>query len=132
MRKLALSLAFTLGLCPLIHAQDFPRAEVFGGYSYLNFETNGLTTSRQNANGWEAGVSVNFTKMFGVEADVNGYYKGYDIDLSVIDPSFGVVHADLSDYSYLAGPRVKFGPVFVHGLLGGDLLALNAHLVGAR
>jgi hypothetical protein len=53
--------------------QDFPKAEVYGGYSYVNIDTNGLT-SRQNANGWEAAVSGNFNKWFAVEGDVSGYY----------------------------------------------------------
>ena len=59
---------------------DQPRADLYGGYSYVNIDTNGLT-SRQNANGWEASVSGNFNKWFAVEGDVRGYYKSYSISL---------------------------------------------------
>jgi hypothetical protein len=89
------------------------RAELFGGYSYLNIDTNGLTASRQNANGWEASVSGNFNKWFAAEADVAGYYKTYG----------GV---SVTDYSYDAGPRINFKPVFVHALIGGDHLTGSA------
>src|ERR1700691_3659321 len=53
---------------------QYSRADLFAGYSYVNIDTNGLT-SRQNANGWEAAVSGNFNKWFAVEGDVSGYYK---------------------------------------------------------
>ena len=56
------------------------RADLFGGYSYVNIDTNGLT-SRQNANGWEASISGNFNRWFAVEGDVSGYYKTYSVDL---------------------------------------------------
>jgi hypothetical protein len=37
-------------LCSALHAQDFPRIEVSGGYSYLSADTNDLS-DRQSANG---------------------------------------------------------------------------------
>ena len=92
------------------------RADLFGGYSYLNIDTNGLT-SRQSANGWEASVSGNFNKWFAAEADVAGYYKTYDI----LGVSVGV-----HDYSYGAGPRINFKQLFVHALIGGDHLSAGA------
>jgi hypothetical protein len=36
---------------------------------------------------------------------------------------------DVHDYSYLAGPRVNFRPVFVHALIGGDHLTGSALLL---
>jgi hypothetical protein len=93
---------------PVCLSQDFPKAEVYGGGSYLNLDTNGLT-SRQNAGGWETAVDGNFTRNFGVEFDVSGHYKTVD-------------NISISDYAYLAGPRVNFRPFFVHALLGGDHL----------
>src|SRR5271170_3013495 len=92
------------------------RADMFGGYSYLNIDTNGLS-SRQNANGWESSISGNFNKWFAAEAAVSGYYKNYDV--------LGVGVA-VTDYSYLAGPRVNFKPLFVHALVGGDHLSGSA------
>lgn len=103
-------------------SQDVPKAEVFGGYSYLNIDTNGLS-SRQSANGWEASLSGNLNKWFAVEFDGSGYYKHYPVDLSIF--GLGSTSVKVTDYSYLAGPRINFGPLFVHGLLGGD------HLTGS-
>ncbi len=92
------------------------RADLFGGYSYLNIDTNG-PTSRQNANGWEASISGNFNRWFAAEADVAGYYKSYDIE---------GVNVSVSDYSYGAGPRINFRQLFVHALIGGDHLSGGA------
>src|ERR1700722_6816093 len=78
------------------------RADLFGGYSYVNIDTNGLT-SRQNANGWGASVSGNFNEWFAVEGDVSGYYKSYSISLADV----GSATAKVSDYSFAAGPRIN-------------------------
>lgn len=100
----------------LAFGQD-SKADLFGGYSYLSIDTNGLTTSRQNANGWETSISGNFNKWFAVEGAVSGYYKSYDV--------LGV-NVNVQDYSYVAGPRLNFKPFFVHALLGGDHLSAGA------
>jgi hypothetical protein len=104
-----------------------PAAEVFVGYSYLNFNTNGFTNSRQSANGWEASVSGNFNQWFALELDVSGYYKNYSYYAgnAIGLPSF-ITIAYYRDYSYLAGPRFNYGPVFVHALFGGDRLSGSA------
>src|SRR5450759_633624 len=108
-RAFLLLCLFAFGIAAF--AQDYPRAEVFGGYSYVNIDTNGLTL-RQNANGWEAAVSGNFNKWFAVEGDVSGYYKSYGINLESPSSScvyFGACAATLkiTDYSYAAGPRIN-------------------------
>src|SRR6266852_3972493 len=115
MRLICASLLVCFIASGLCLAQD-SRADVFGGYSYLNLDTNGLS-SRQNANGWEASVSGNFNKWFAAEADVSGYYKNYDV--------LGV-NVAVRDYSYVAGPRINFKPMFVHALVGGDHLTGGA------
>ena len=103
-------------------AQDY-KGEVHGGYSYLNIDTNGLT-SRQSANGWEAGASGNFNKWFGVEFSGAGYYKTYNVDLGPL--GFGTIGIKVRDYSYEAGPRLNYKMVFVHAMLGGDHLSGSA------
>ena len=99
------------------------RADLFGGYSYVNIDTNGLT-SRQNANGWEASVSGNFNKWFAVEGDVSGYYKTYSVNLKSLD--LGILDVKVTDYSYAGGPRINLRPVFIHALFGGDHLTGSA------
>jgi hypothetical protein len=54
-----------------VFAQDFPKAEIFGGYSYASMP---LLSSRDNANGWNASATVNLFKWFGLTSDFNGLY----------------------------------------------------------
>jgi opacity protein-like surface antigen len=113
MRKLSGLAFFVLLLNCLAFAQVKPRAEVYGGYSYLNIDTNGLTSSRQSANGWEAAVAVNFNKWAAVEGDVAGYYKNDILGTGV----------NASDYTFTGGPRLNYRPAFIHALFGGDHLS---------
>lgn len=123
MRVGAFTLVLGLLCCGSAFAQDEPQVEVFGGYSYLNFDTNGLL-GRQSANGWEASVAGNFNRRFALEGSVAGYYKTYSVDSAVL--GLGTVDVKFHDYSYLAGPRINFRPVFVHALFGGDHLSISA------
>jgi hypothetical protein len=106
---------FCFVVSSLTFGQD-SRADLFGGYSYLNIDTNGLS-SRQSANGWEVSVSGNFNKWFAVEDIVSGYYKSYVVNLAG-----STVDLKVSDYIYAAGPRINLKPVFIHALFGGDHL----------
>lgn len=85
-------------------AQDFPKAEVFGGYQY----------SRQNStnlNGWNGSLTGNYNQWFGLTGDFSGAYH-----------SEGGV--DFRSYTYTFGPTLasrsneKFTP-FGHALFGG-------------
>lgn len=112
------------------------RADLYGGYSYVNIDTNGLT-SRQGANGWQAAVSVNFNKWVAVEGDVSGYYKTYTVsltssstDCTFFGACYSTATAKVTDYSYAAGPRINFKPVFIHALFGGDHLTGTASVSG--
>ena len=112
---------------PRLFEPATPEAEIFFGYSYLNFDTSGLTNSRQNANGWEASVSGNFNNWFALELDVSGHYKNYNYYTgnALGLPSLVTV-SYYRDYSYVAGPRFNYGPIFVHALFGGDHLSGSA------
>ena len=103
----------SLSKSQLQNAPQIPIVEIFGGYSYLNFDPNELFSSRQSAHGWEASVSANLYQWFALEFDVSGYYKSYGV-------------LDYSSYSYVAGPRFNFKPGYVHVLIGGDNLTASA------
>jgi Outer membrane protein beta-barrel domain/PDZ domain len=123
MKNVSLFLVSIVLACSWALAQDFPRAEVYGGYSYLNIDTNNLSP-RQSANGWEASVAGNFTKWFAAEADVSGYYKNYSVDLTSL--GLGTLNVKVTDYSYAGGPRINLRPAFIHALFGGDHLTGSA------
>jgi hypothetical protein len=99
---------------PLV-AQDNPKAEVFGGYqyTYLGGDFSKLTPDNKgiNANGWDASLTGNINKHFGVTGDFSGAYK-----------SISGVSGHM--YTYGGGPVVaadfggKINP-FVHVLVGG-------------
>jgi opacity protein-like surface antigen len=109
---------------PSLRAQDEPRLNVFGGYSYANVDTNGLTASRQSANGWEASLSGDFNRWLAAEGDLSGYYKTYSFLVS----GFGLpaLSANVNDFAVMGGPRVNLQPAFFHVLLGFDRLTGSA------
>ncbi|HKP45117.1 MAG TPA: outer membrane beta-barrel protein [Pyrinomonadaceae bacterium] len=84
-------------------AQDVPKAEVFGGYSRAG----------GNFNGWNASVTGNLNKQFGIVADFSGHY-GSELDGSIL------VKQDA--HSFLFGPRFSFRgkrlTPFVYALIG--------------
>jgi hypothetical protein len=104
MRKfLTLTVLVLLGSL-LVAAQDFPKAEVFGGYQY----------SRQNStnlNGWNASLTGNFNRWLGLTSDFSGAYHSEG----------GIA---FRSYTYTFGPSIasrnfeRFTP-FAHALFGG-------------
>ena len=67
-------------------AQEVPKAEVFGGYSWAG----------GNFHGWNASLTGNVNKWFGVVADFSGHY-GNEVD--------GVIRINEDAHSFLFGPR---------------------------
>jgi outer membrane protein with beta-barrel domain len=94
-------------------AEDFPRADVSVGYSFLRLGGTGGTSQ----NGASASIAGNVNSWFGVVGDVGGYHSS----------PFG---ASLNTYSFLFGPRFslrsKRVTPFVQVLFGGARLAAGA------
>ena len=91
-----------------------PRLEAFGGLSYLNAGTTGLT-SRQNVVGFEGSVAVNLNTWIAGEANFGGYYK----TITIVNVGKFAFH----DYTAMAGPRLNMHKVFFHVLGGIDHLS---------
>jgi len=72
MRALSL-LAGLLCVTVVAAAQDVPRAEIFAGYSYGNFN---VLTNRSSLNGWNATATINIYHWFGLTTDFGGLYGG--------------------------------------------------------
>lgn len=114
MRKICLCscLLFILAPAAALAQQDYPRGEVFFGYSYFR-----AIAEEQNLNGWEGSITGNLTSWFGIEGDFAGQYGTLK--------QFGfIIRGDhISQYTFMGGPRLSLrtGIVtpFVHALIGG-------------
>jgi len=120
-KKCALILFALLCASVPSRAQDNPRLEVFGGYSYGQLNPGGRLVAQTNPggkhfglSGWHAAAQTRVYKDLGFVVDFAGYAGTSDVELA----------AEHSRYnSYLAGPQFnfrKFGHsnLFVHGLVG--------------
>jgi hypothetical protein len=107
MRKLLLLVAVLFVSAIPASAQDYPSAEIFGGYAYVNAD---VVLDRDSLNGFGLSFAGNLGPRFGLVAEFGGYYG----DLEGLD---------LSAYTYLFGPRVNArgdkATGFAHILLGG-------------
>ena len=70
-------------------AQEYPRTELFGGYS---FRTQG---DMNLANGWDASAAANLNRWFGAVGDISGYYR---TDMGTKQ----------RNYNFLFGPKVSY------------------------
>jgi hypothetical protein len=101
-RTFALAIMLLLGsLAALAQDKETPKAELFGGYSYLR-----VNPTATNASGWEASLNYNINHWFGVKADFDGHYccDGQHLHDFMFGPQF----------SY----RRSKTTFFVHGLGG--------------
>jgi hypothetical protein len=109
-------------------AQDVPRFEVFGGYSYgsirayvadesLGAGPGTVAFPRFGSNGWTGSVAVNATPWFAVIADVSSLYATPTRTIGVTP-----VNVNMHEHNYLFGPRLsgRYGrwTIFCQGLFG--------------
>jgi hypothetical protein len=101
MRKLTLLTILLAALGGFAQAQnDHPRAELFGGYQFTHLNPN------LDANGWNAAVTGNLNRWFGITADFSGAYKnGGHINTYAFGPTFSA--------------RTGRVTAFTHALFGG-------------
>src|ERR1700676_1279159 len=118
--RFSLTAVFALGAAQAAPAQDTPKVEVFGGYSYLRADivTSGTQVSLNGASG---SLAYNLSHWLAVVGDVGVYHQG-----SVTGSRFSLTLS-----SYQVGPRlslrkhkhlVPFGQVLLGaGHAGGTL-----------
>jgi len=75
-------------------ADDAPKVEVFGGYSYFHCDMQDPSVSC-NLNGWNASVAYNASNYLGIVADFGGAYGTVEDVL------------DVKSHSFLFGPKVS-------------------------
>ncbi len=127
MRKLVWLCAVILLLSVPAMAQDHPKAEIFGGYSYLRVNPGGGASGENFAGGWAASAAINANSWIGLAADFSGHYKtisisGSDVKLKVHSYTFG------PRFSYRKSEKVQ--PYF-HALFGGATSSASAGGISA-
>ncbi len=129
MRKLMLVVLFLTSTGSL-WGQEAPKAEVYGGYSFANVQLIG--SDRPNANGWNASVSVNLNRWFGLVTDFGGLYGASTTTTFTFPCTPPCTPTTIQErfegraHTFLFGPRFswrreKITP-FAHVLLGGARL----------
>lgn len=118
MRRFLYAVGVALLMIPAAAAQDVPKAEVFGGYSYAG----------EGAHGWDASVAGNVNGWLGVVADASGQYTGLEA------PG---VRERIRTHSLLFGPQVsarrgrRVTP-FARALFGASHVSTEAVEAGQR
>ncbi len=135
MQKL-MFVALFLASTGTLSAQEAPKAEVYGGYSFANVD---LIGGRTNAHGWNASVTANINRWFGLVTDFGGLYGASTTTIFTFSctppctpPTFRETFEGKA-HTFLFGPRFtlrreKVSP-FVHVLLGGARLNSTTTLV---
>jgi outer membrane immunogenic protein len=118
-----------------IFAQDTARWEIFGDYSYLQFNPSVTGLQSRAFNGGGGGVQYNFAKYFGIKADFQGYGSTSwtkTVTAPVVVTPHGVVEtipagtftSNGNMFTYLFGPTVGLhtSKFYVYGevLFGGS------------
>jgi hypothetical protein len=106
--RTTLVLAGLLALLPCSTvAQEAPKVEVFGGYSYIRANPKGGFVG-SNGSGWNASAAWNLSSRWGLKADASGYYC--------------CSGNGEKEHNFLFGPQYNFrrekANFFVHGLVG--------------
>src|ERR1700728_3204046 len=102
MKRLALLCGAMLLFAGLASAQDSPKVEAFGGYSYLRANEGG---EGFNFNGGSGSLAYNLTPWLGVVRDFGGYsWRGSGEDATVVQYLFG------TQISYHRGTITAFCP----------------------
>jgi hypothetical protein len=101
-----LAFLFFIALIPAAESQVAPRFEVFGGYSYMRFDSPSIGyNDYANLNGWNVGATANLKLQWGVAIDASGHYG-----------------SQISSYHYMIGPQYSWrrdkSKFYFHGLFG--------------
>ncbi len=113
----------------LAKAQDTPRVELFGGYSYMPLE------AFPDFHGFDVSVTGNWNRLLGITADFSGHFAT-EKPSSLVGPPPPVSRSELRGYFLLFGPQLRFPSrgrfqLFGHALLGMSHRSLRVFTTGA-
>ena len=141
-------------LSVLVFAQDAPKAEIFAGFSYGNYElipgTSAVSTpdetilgsssARLGVFGWNGSVAANVNRWFSLATDFSGYYSGSSASTTMTETltcgpgctqTITIVNVASRPkiHNFLFGPQFSYpgGKIrpFAHFLLGMEHLDLT-------
>ncbi len=92
---------FTLGAA----AQDYPKFEVPVGFSFVNVHPQISEVTSFNVFGGGGGFVYNFTPIFGVKADFDGYTQGSGVKVTQNGQVIGSASGNV--FTYMFGPQFK-------------------------
>jgi opacity protein-like surface antigen len=108
-----------LGFSSSAPAQDAPRAELFGGYSYLRVSP-GSVLEGAGGSGFTTSLAGNLTHNFGLVAEFSRHSRSLDFSDVINQPGAGGIQ--LRALTYLFGPRLTLRggnlEPFAHALFG--------------
>lgn len=95
-----------------LSAQNVPKSELFGGYSYFgarSVSSAGVAgLAGANLNGWGAAAKVNVTPRIGLLADFGGQYGGRRVQLPAgSNPSIQPRAGNVRQHTFLFGPEFR-------------------------
>ncbi len=123
----AMIVAVILVFGAAVRAQEFPRIELGGNYSYVRFAPSTPNSQNHSLNGGGGSFTYNFTESLGIKAEFQGYGStlvGFSIPPN---PTIGNTQTITGNFqgnlfTYLFGPQVKIRAhkvePFVHTLFG--------------
>jgi opacity protein-like surface antigen len=122
MNRLLLVLAMLLALPILTQAQELPRQEIFGGYSYMRLDS-GNAGGDQDLNGFSTSYTYNFNSFLGMTAEFSGAFANNVAVTSLMGGTATTTIQDINNYFVLVGPKFSFRgnervTPFAHVLLG--------------
>jgi len=120
MKRFTWLLVVGLLLGGMAFAQEGPKAEITGYYSYFRFNPeNSGTLSSHSLNGGGGDISYFFTKMIGIKAE----FGGYQSNSVTFTSGTTVAKASANLFTYNVGPVFKFRAdkfePFAEALFGG-------------
>ncbi len=130
-RSILLCLGTSLFLLATSLAQDAPKVEVFGGYSYLNADQEGFFP-RQHFHGFDTNATFYIDRHVGIEGDFAAQFQSDCLGVSTLlnDVSGGVTSGVRCHYmQFMAGPKAAFRKSrlmgFGHALFGGNNVVVS-------
>jgi len=120
MKRWGLLCAGILLFAGIASAQEAPKVEVFGGYSYLYTSIGGGFRGTNFDLGGSGSIAFNFNNWFGVVGDVGGYHTGNLVG----------GHHSGNVITFMGGPKFAYradkATLFAQTLFGGARFASNA------